>query len=290
MNKTLIHFFLVLVLSFSSTEKVPGLFPRLVGGHLAPYEYGKFHASLQNLTNYHVCGGGIVSEWVVVTAAHCVDGVNPDYIKIVAGTNYLGAGRKRYDVAEIIPHYNYEHTEVTKNNDIALVITKEPFDLNYANVIGIRKQELVEGDNVSLTGFGAQEPYGLSSYHLHILNITVFSQETCEFAMRYSRRNVTKEMFCTFSRIGQGTCHGDSGSPVIKNNELVGVVSWGIPCAVGFPDVHTRITPYVEWIQKHILRAYCADRREPRSIYRKLIYLARRLSNVSEGHKRFLGI
>lgn len=77
---------------------------------------------------------------------------------------------------------------------------------------------------------------------------------------------------------------------MIKNNELVGVVSWGIPCAVGFPDVHTRITPYVDWIQKHILRVYCEDRSEPRSIYRRLIYLARRLYNVTEGHKTFLGI
>lgn len=83
--------------------------------------------------------------------------MNPDYIKIVAGTNYLGGGRKRYDVAEIIPHYDYEFDEVARNHDIALVITKEPFDLNYVSVIGIRKQELVEGDNVLLTGFGAQE-------------------------------------------------------------------------------------------------------------------------------------
>lgn len=54
---------------------------------------------------------------------------------------------------------------------------------------------------------------------------------------------------------------GDSGSPLIKGDELVGVVSWGIPCAVGFPDVHTRIAPYIEWIQKYIRQSYCYVRK-----------------------------
>lgn len=47
---------------------------RIVGGHKAPTHYGRFHVSLQNLTRYHVCGGAVVSDQHIITAAHCVYG------------------------------------------------------------------------------------------------------------------------------------------------------------------------------------------------------------------------
>lgn len=47
---------------------------RVVGGYDAPLEYGRIYASLQNLTGYHVCGGAVISNQHVITAAHCVQG------------------------------------------------------------------------------------------------------------------------------------------------------------------------------------------------------------------------
>lgn len=34
-------------------------------------------------------------------------------------------------------------------------------------------------------------------------------------------------------------------------NTTVGIVSWGEPCGVGYPDVFTRVSSYVDWIQKN---------------------------------------
>ena len=47
------------------------------------------------------------------------------------------------------------------------------------------------------------------------------------------------------------TCHGDSGGPLVKDRKLIGVISWGIPCAMGVPDQHTRISSYLDWIQEN---------------------------------------
>lgn len=41
---------------------------------------------------------------------------------------------------------------------------------------------------------------------------------------------------------------GDSGGPVTSGGKLVGIVSWGMACAGGYPDVNTRVSSYVAWI------------------------------------------
>lgn len=45
---------------------------------------------------------------------------------------------------------------------------------------------------------------------------------------------------------------GDSGGPLVNNGVIVGIVSWGVPCSMGFPDVYTRIESYHSWIDSVI--------------------------------------
>lgn len=45
---------------------------------------------------------------------------------------------------------------------------------------------------------------------------------------------------------------GDSGGPIVAGEYQVGIVSWGNPCARGYPDVHTRVYSYVDWIKENI--------------------------------------
>ncbi|KAJ0177861.1 hypothetical protein K1T71_006734 [Dendrolimus kikuchii] len=246
--------FWVLVIALFTSRQVSGSMFRIIGGHEAPPEYGRFHASLQNLSGHHVCGGAVVSNRHVVTAAHCVQGANLKYIRVIVGTTNLDTSGYVYAPISILIHPDFNHS--SRDYDIAILKVLRPFDNRHVRVISMRDEELNEGDSLVLTGFGALEPNGESSRQMHALNLSVFDQETCRFAMRYSK-NVTDNMFCTFTKIGQGTCHGDSGGPVTKHSYLVGLVSWGIPCAVGFPDVHTRIAPFIKWIQHHIDKSRC---------------------------------
>lgn len=38
------------------------------------------------------------------------------------------------------------------------------------------------------------------------------------------------------------------GGPLAQGNTVVGVISWGIPCATGSPDVYARIASHRPWI------------------------------------------
>ena len=41
---------------------------------------------------------------------------------------------------------------------------------------------------------------------------------------------------------------GDSGGPLVSQGSQAGIVSWGIPCAVGRPDVWARVSSHRDWI------------------------------------------
>lgn len=49
---------------------------------------------------------------------------------------------------------------------------------------------------------------------------------------------------------GQGVCHGDSGGPMVKDDTVVGITSWGRGCAIaGQPGVYTRVSEMLAWIE-----------------------------------------
>lgn len=46
---------------------------------------------------------------------------------------------------------------------------------------------------------------------------------------------------------------GDSGSPLVANDIQIGLASFVRPCAIGYPDVYTRVSAFKDWLGEHVI-------------------------------------
>ncbi|XP_055626194.1 chymotrypsin-1-like [Toxorhynchites rutilus septentrionalis] len=220
---------------------------RVVGGHEAANGSAPHQVSLQLKGFGHICGGAIISNRWILTAAHCVDGETPGEINVLVGTNSLKEGGQLYESEKFIQHKQYNDPQFS--NDIALIRLKSELQLA-ANVSIIEYSEREIGANLSvkLTGWGRTSMGGPIPTQLQTIDLKTLSHEDCK------QRTVNADIghICTLTRSGEGACNGDSGGPLTYDEKLVGVVNFGVPCALGYPDAYARVSYYHEWIRTNL--------------------------------------
>ncbi|XP_017046734.1 chymotrypsin-2 [Drosophila ficusphila] len=254
-------FFILAVISFSSAslrhreltsdiQTSAGKFSsRIVGGAESDVLAAPYLVSIQNGYGNHFCGGVIIADQWVVTAASCLAGLRKSNVNVVTTTyNNWGSAGWIYSVEEIIMHCNFD--QPLYHNDIALIKTHTLFDYDDVtqNITIAPLEDLVEGETLTMYGYGATETGGDFSWELRQLDLTYVPTEKCN-----STYGGTGDLdighLCAVGRVGAGACHGDAGGPLVDSKgRLVGIGNWGVPCGYGFPDIFARISFYYSWI------------------------------------------
>ncbi|CAB3257314.1 unnamed protein product [Arctia plantaginis] len=200
--------------------------------------------------NSHFCGGTILNERWILTAAHCTIGQSRYLMQVVVGTNSLILGGDRYAVEEIIIHESYNGNVIV--NDVSLIrVTRDIQFSERVQPIALPSEDTGAEKELMLSGWGRTSYPGTLPLQLQMINLTSLSVERCQNI--YSNiHQVFESQICSLTKSGEGACHGDSGGPLVEGNTVVGIVSWGMPCARGYPDVYSRVYSFKNWIEEQI--------------------------------------
>uniref|UniRef100_A0A1I8P603 Peptidase S1 domain-containing protein n=1 Tax=Stomoxys calcitrans TaxID=35570 RepID=A0A1I8P603_STOCA len=248
---TILLLFHIIYKATEKSSRVQGapISARIVGGAATTIDKAKFLVYLR-LNGKFICGGSLVSAQHVVTAAHCIDGVSPAKLVVVGGATRLSETGVRRGVTKIIKPTNYNKPN-PYHMDVAVLKLASDMKGNNIATIPLCKANWKIGDYIDLYGWGQLAENNRQSVdQMRHVRVPLVLRSKCLQAYR-NRETITSSMFCAGDLKGKDSCYGDSGGPAVFQNELCGVVSWGLRCASQvYPGVYTSIKSVRDFIDR----------------------------------------
>ncbi|XP_069736353.1 granzyme A [Phaenicophaeus curvirostris] len=236
-----------------------GLCVDIIGGYEVAPHSRPFMALIYGANGKPICGGALIKENWVLTAAHC----NVEGGKVTLGAHSEKAKEKEKQVIRIAKLIRYPcYSSMSRENDIMLLqLQKRATRTKAVQPIPLptSDDDPKPGTTCTVAGWGqTQNRLRKLSDTLREVNITVISRQICNDNKHYNNRPViTDNMICAGAKKGgKDSCTGDSGGPLRCNNVIRGITSFGKPNKCGAadgPGVYTRLTKgYLQWIRKTI--------------------------------------
>jgi len=240
---------------------------KIVGGTTAeeneyPWQVGLLTSSLSSRP---FCGGTLISSREVLTAAHCTEGGQANYVVVGEHDVQASDGERRVRVCQVLQHSSYNSNNVDYDFSILRLCEELQFQTDVLPAC-LPSSSSTNYDNrrAVVSGWGTLGSWGLSTPNklMEVTVNTMTNSQCTSSSTAYGSSDITARMLCA-AAAGKDSCQGDSGGPLVTLEgsayTLIGVVSWGQGCAQSnAPGVYSRVTNQLSWITSRISGATCS--------------------------------
>ncbi|XP_033159681.1 seminase isoform X1 [Drosophila mauritiana] len=247
----------------------PGFQTRVVGGEVTTNaQLGGYLIALRYEMNF-VCGGTLLHDLIVLTAAHCFLGrvKISDWLAVGGASKLNDRGIQRH-VKEVIKSAEFREDDM--NMDVAILRLKKPMKGKSLGQLVLCKEQLKPGTELRVSGWGLTDNSEFGPQKLlRTVTVPVVDKKMCRASYLptdweshkhfdlFVKVHLTDSMFCAGVLGKKDACTFDSGGPLVYKNQVCGIVSFGIGCASKrYYGVYTDIMyvkPFIEQSIKVLL-------------------------------------
>ncbi|RZF47480.1 hypothetical protein LSTR_LSTR007407 [Laodelphax striatellus] len=255
--------------------------PLIVGGEKASDKEFPFMAVLGYGKSFEtarwICGGALISEKFIITAAHCLKSPSDGFVRWARLGNVNlkknSSNEQIFDITKKLVHPKYKLPSFMYDIMI-LELDKPAVFTSYVRPVCLNVNDTVNRDNAIATGFGKMQ-HSKSSMNIEIsdgsgttdlmkVSLDINPLDVCRKSYSLSRRQfpqgVHDSVLCAGVLTGgKDTCQGDSGGPLVIAVDdpfcmycLIGVTSFGLFCGFKTPAIYTRVSYFVPWIVENV--------------------------------------
>ncbi|XP_043834154.1 complement factor D [Dromiciops gliroides] len=232
---------------------------RILGGREAVPHLRPYMASIQ-VDGKHLCGGFLLNEQWVLSAAHCVEDISAEStVRVLLGAHSLTQpepSKRLYEVRSLFPHPESHPDNI--HHDILLIQLSEKATLGPAvQPLPYQREarDLAGGTPCSVAGWGIISHAGRKPDRLQQVELPIMDRAVCNQRIYYDN-DITDKMICAESH-RKDACRGDSGGPLVCNGVAEGIVTSGSRVCGNRkkPGIYTKIASYVGWIDSVLASA-----------------------------------
>ncbi|XP_062554781.1 probable chitinase 2 [Armigeres subalbatus] len=250
------------------------------GLNTAPGEF-PWHAAIyhrKSTTEEYKCGGTLISNWFILTAAHCVTTGNGNVLATESVFVKLGVhdlrklwkkSAQQHDLTKIIKEPRFSSETLTHDIAMLKLASEAEYD-RYVIPACLYKEDDLPGQLGTVIGYGLTEQDVLAMVLKKATMPVIGYPECLESDRDFFAHSLSDGVICAGYTNGTAACNGDSGGGLFIQKHgawyLGGIVSHtrkradnSLFCQTKGYAIYTKITKYLPWIHSTMRKTVRED-------------------------------